>query len=149
MCRLMFKNRFNLRKVVAIAICFAYSVTVFAQKEISVEINVIDNVEYESNHGIRKEVHRKTSKRKSSIEKPTNQSTISYVALNDKDPAVRKLALEKSTNQSTISYVALNDKDPAIRKVALEKSTNQSTISYVALNDKDPVIRKFALEKIK
>ena len=83
------------------------------------------------------------------LEKSTNQSTISYVAVNDRDPEVRIAALEKSTNQSTISSVAVNDRDPKVRIAALEKSTNQSTISSVAVNDRDPEVRIAALKLLK
>src|SRR5690554_6353773 len=86
--------------------------------------------------------------RKLAIKKLTTQSTLSHVALNDKDSEVRKLAIKKLTTQSTLSHVALNDSDVEIRKLAISKLTTQSTLSHVALNDKDSEVRKLAIKKL-
>jgi hypothetical protein len=78
-----------------------------------------------------------------------NQSTLSSVALNDKDTEVRMLAVSKLNSQSILSKVALNDKDKEVRKLAVSKLTRQSTLSTVALNDKDSEVRKLALKLLK
>ena len=52
----------------------------------------------------------------------------------------------QAQSQSTISSVALTDKDPKVRIAAIEQSTSQSTISSVALNDKNSKVRIAALQ---
>src|SRR5690554_1801239 len=89
-----------------------------------------------------------TNESNSKLNNESNQSTLSSVALNDKDIEVRKLAVEKLTIQSTLSSVALNDNDAEIRKLAVSKLDIQSTLSSVALNDKDIEVRKLAVEKL-
>ena len=62
---------------------------------------------------------------------------------------VQAQGVERSTNQSTISSVAVNDRDPKVRIAALNRSTNQSTISSVAVNDRDSDVRETALQMLK
>ncbi len=87
------------------------------------------------------------------VQKLTDESILTQMALSDEERKVRWAATDKITNQTklaqtTLAQIALSDKDHFVRYKATEKITDQKILTQIALSDDDQLIRQSATEKI-
>jgi hypothetical protein len=77
-----------------------------------------------------------------------DQTSLTKIAIEDKDIANRKIAVEKLTDQTLLSKIAINDKNEWVRTAAVDKLTDQTLLSKIAIEDEDHWVRQAAVKKL-
>ncbi len=89
------------------------------------------------------------SVRAKAVNKLSNQTRLSKIAVFDEEEYVRKAAVRRLTDQKLLAKIARIDKNKEVREAAVTILTSQSVLSEIAKTDESLIVRFGAAKKLR